>query len=535
MRVHLRRRVSIFVALFWVVALVSACRRSEPSGLGTPVPGPVYPRYLLKTSSNELMDAARLAVRQVYGRSPLGKVQSGQRVHVLFQYGQDRNVWEAIRLAWAERGVEGVPVGAWELLGTTEAEYNAHVQKNLLHGDEAWQELGVFRPVYQPFFAPDVRFKAAYTSAVLRRDVVAFLDRRPDIQLLFAGTGGDWRTPLKHHAPKFLGHWIYSKRLDLLSKSTEFPGDLWNMVDDKIVKPIPHVLEGSITDPEGTRLHWRLTPEQTKLWASRIGSNGHLNIYPPPVHATWTERVLRASANHTGFYPSMTVTLDAHGRVDTIEGGGRTGELFRQLVENPKMKHAKFPTAPESGYWFLTQDGFGTNPKFVRDVELLMSGAGNVGNLSERNRAGVQHFSFSYPARNDDPEDVAYAKAAGIPLDHTAHMHVYFGTVRWKLADTGEWITVSDNGNVKVFEDPEVRALAAKYGDPNLIFRYEWIPAVPGVNVPGDHERDYGADPWKWVMSEWTRIQNGTYDRYVDDYRLQRAVTPAAPQPDTQQ
>ncbi len=532
MRAHLRRRVSSLVTLLGLVVTVSGCGRPEPAAPGTTMPGPVYPRYLLKASADELIDAARLAVRQVYGRSPLGKVQSGQRVHVLFQYGQDRNVWEAIRQAWAERGVEGVPVGAWELMGQTESEYNAHVQQNLLHGDEAWQELGVFRPVYQPFFPPDVKFKAAYTSSVVRRGVIEFFNKRSDIQLIFAGTGGNWTGPLGPHASKYVGHWIYAKRIDLLGKSSEFPGDLWNMVDDKIVKPIAHVSEGSITDPEGTRLHWTLTPEQTKLWSQRTGASGHLNIYPPPVNATWTERTLRASANHTGFYPTMTVTLDEHGRVDNIAGGGRTGELFRMLVENPKMKNAKFPTAPESGYWFLTQDGFGTNPKFVRDVELLMSGAGNVGNLSERNRAGVQHFSFSYPSRNDEPEDVAYAKAAGIPLDHTAHMHVYFPTIRWKLADTGEWVTISENGNVKAFEDPEVRALAAKYGDPDLIFRYEWIPQIPGINAPGDHDRDYGADPWKWIMAEWVRIQNGTYDRYVENYQLQRSVAPRGAPPD---
>jgi hypothetical protein len=111
---------------------------------------------------------------------------------------------------------------------------------------------------------------------------------------------------------------------------------------------------------------------------------------------------------------------------------------------------------------------------------------------------------------------------------------VYFGTVRWKLADTGEWVTIAENGNVKAFEDPEVRALAAKYGDPNLIFRYEWIPSIPGVNVPGDHEKDYGADPWKWIMAEWDRIQKNNYEYYVEDYKMQITAAPTATMPDSQ-
>jgi hypothetical protein len=493
------------------------------------VPAPRYPRYLVKATVDELMPAARLAVRQAYGKSPLGKMQSGQTVYVIHQYGQDDQVWDAIARAWQERGVQSHVIGSWELVGLTKDAYFAQVKDNLLHGGEAWQELGVFRPVYQPFFPDDIRrqFKQAFTSAVLRKDIQKFFDARPEVQYLYAGTGGDWRTPLGHHRDKFMGNWIYYTPFDLLGKTTEFPGDVWNMVDDKVVKPIAHVSEGTITDPEGTRLHWTQNPEQRKRWTQHVGDNNHLNIYPSPADATWVEGIVRASANHTGFYPTMTVTLSRHGRVETIEGGGKTGDLFRMLVDHPKLKSANFPTGPEPGYWFLTQDGFATNPKFVRDVDLLVKGAANIGNLSERNRAGVQHFSFSYPSRSRDPRDVEYAKTAGVPLDHTAHMHVYFPTVRWRMADTGEWLTVAEHGMVKAFDDPEVRALAARYGDPALIFRYEWIPAIPGVNVPGDHDRDYGADPWTWLMQEWDRIKAGTYAYYVDDYQLQPPLTQA--------
>jgi hypothetical protein len=507
----------------FVLLLASGC---GGTGQGRPeeYPAPRYPRYMLENRVEGLMTAARVAVRQAYGRCPLGKMQSGQRVYVLFQNGQDETVWEAIRRAWAERGVDAQVLGSWDIFGMTKDEYARHAEANLLFGNEAWQELGVFRPEYQPFFPEDVRrqFKKALTSQVLRKNIMGYLDKHPEIEHMFAGTGGGWVQQLGRHGDKHVGHWIYMKPFDLLTKTTEFPGDVWNMVDDKIVKPISHVTEGSFTDPEGTRLHWTLTREQTAYWSSRTGGDNHLNLYPPPVHATWVEGVVRASANHTGFYPTMTVRLSKHGRVEAIEGGGKTGELFRMLVDHPKMKSAQFPSYPESGYWFLSQDGFATNPKFVRDVELLQKGFVNIANLSERNRAGVQHFSFSYDRSSSGPEDIAYAKAQGLPLEHTSHMHVYFPTVRWKLADTGEWITVADKGYVKAFDDPEVRALAARYGDPAQIFRYEWIPSIPGINVPGDHDRDYGADPWKWITAEWQKIRGGAYEYYLDDYALQR-------------
>ncbi len=63
--------------------------------------------------------------------------------------------------------------------------------------------------------------------------------------------------------------------------------------------------------------------------------------------------------------------------------------------------------------------------------------------------------------------------------------------------------------------------MAAKYGDPELIFRYEWIPAIPGVNVAGDYESEYASDPWKWIMEQWQAISAGTYEYYVEDYSLE--------------
>jgi hypothetical protein len=79
---------------------------------------------------------------------------------------------------------------------------------------------------------------------------------------------------------------------------------------------------------------------------------------------------------------------------------------------------------------------------------------------------------------------------------------------------------VVDKGWVKAFENPEVRALASKYGDPDVIFSYDWIPAMPGVNVPGDYKEDYAKNPWGWIMSIWEKIAAGTYEYFVDDYEM---------------
>jgi hypothetical protein len=233
----------------------------------------------------------------------------------------------------------------------------------------------------------------------------------------------------------------------------------------------------------------------------------------------------------------MAVYLGNQGRVERIEGGGKNGDLFRMLFNNPTLKNAQFPTESEPGYWYLAADGFSTNPKFIRNMPMAIDGSSDFANLPERERAGVVHLAFTSPAAQHDIDpkeleeglktgkpvgpipadarDVAFAQENGLPTRHTEHIHNYFTTVRWQLSDTGQWVTISDKGRITAFQDPEVRALASKYGNPDDIFSYDWIPAIPGINVPGDYMKDYGTDPWKWISAEWHQMVAGTYKYLV--------------------
>ncbi len=523
-----RSRLPGAVVLLVIGLIAFSCSKKEPAKVEFSYPAPRFPRYLVRPNPDALLKAARVAVRQPTGRNPLGKIQPGQSVYVFTQWGQDDSVWDAIQKAWAEMGVEAHRVGYWETMGITKEEYDRRCKENAAYGNDAWKELGNFESEYKPFFPEDVRkqFGNPITNEYLREiPVPKYLDRHPEIQHLFAGTGGGifWEDAFgPKHKAKFEGNWTYLRPIDLVSKAAEFPSDVWNLVDEKTLRPVPFVSEVTFQDPEGTNLHWTLTPEQAQLWRHSTGSSNHIYIYPNPIRSTLQDgAVIVAHGNHTGVYPTMTVHLDNHGGIQSIEGGGRVGELFHMLINQPAFQQAKFPKAPIAGYWFFRQDGFATNPKFVRSLPALIDGEQQMANLSERNRAGIQHLAFSYDS--NDPEDLAYAKLHGLPLgkgQHTAHMHNYFPTVKWKLRDTGEWVTIADKGYVKMFDDPEVRALATRYGDPELIFRYEWIPSIPGINVAGDYKKDFARDPWAWLVSEWKRIQDGTYQYFIDDYAL---------------
>jgi hypothetical protein len=513
-------------------------------------PAPRFLGSVLTPSSEDLLAAARIAVRQSHGMSPLGKVQKGQTVHVVLPVTQDMKVWEAIKAAWAERGVAAHPVWPWEITGEDEKSYKAKAKANLLRGEDAWKEIGVFDPAYYPFFSPAIQkqFGSPVRSRSLLKHMKAFLERRPDIEHFFTGSGGGANWIGIAIGPelmkRFVGNWTFSSSIDLVNKSASYPGDLWNLVEDKLIAPLEHVSEGTFTDPEGTDLRWEITPVQARKWKQYVALvNNHMFMYPQPTETVKFAGVVAGAANHAGFFPPMKVHLSDRGRVTRVDGGGKTGELFRILLDHPKLKDVRFPSTPEKGYWYLAADGFATNPKKTRDMETLLRGTTDMSNSKERERAGVMHLSFSSGAGNyeisladvqaaikagkttmgpkgADVRDLMHAHANSIPMGHTAHIHNYFGTLKWRLRDTGEWITQSEKGRIKTFDDPEVRALASRYGNPDTIFSYDWIPAIPGINVPGDYKRDYAPDPWKWVVAEYEQIKSGKYPYLVRDYEM---------------
>lgn len=493
-------------------------------------PEPRFPRFVAEQNDERLLEAARAAVRQTEGYATLGLAESGTTVHVFLDYTQDPDVWDAIAKAWAERGVTAVGVPGHEVVQMTEEAFEARARAHLLTGEDGWEEWGLFDPVYMPFLPEDVQEEIGEPLTTRwKADLEKAYGARPEIKHLYVGEGGGGRRVLQHGA-KFLGNWTYTTKSDLLSKDSQYPSDVWALVDEEIVRPMAHVAEGRIEDPEGTRLYWTMNLRESREWDAQQGlgnhSPGHLNLYPPPLLAKWKEGVITAHANHTAFYPSMTVHLSEHGKVTKVEGGGRNGDIFRYLLNLPLFKDAQFPSAPEGGYWYLSTDGMGTNPKTVRNYEKLVEGHTEKANLMERRRAGIQHFSFASPVGAQDmgggggtPADIQYAKERGVPLSHSAHMHVYFPTIEWKLRDTGEWLTQVDKGWVTQFDNPEVRALAARYGDPDVILSYDWIPAIPGINVEGDYKK-FAADPWAYLSAKWKRITDGAYEYYVEDYDM---------------
>jgi hypothetical protein len=59
-------------------------------------------------------------------------------------------------------------------------------------------------------------------------------------------------------------------------------------------------------------------------------------------------------------------------------------------------------------------------------------------------------------------------------------------------------IPVIEAGRLSAYDDPDVRDLAATFGDPDELLRDDWVPEIPGITVPGDYA-EYAADPTRFV------------------------------------
>lgn len=533
---HVSRMLLCF-SLAAAGAVTVALTSEVPAGATSHYPAPRFPKYLRTVKTIEpLMDPARLAARQIAGRTPLGLVKSGEHLLVVTPNEQDPLLTQAIGRALEERGVKVTFKKNYEMEGLTAQQYAANdvsQQPYLTRGGEGWKEmvrgrLASFLPadVLKELSPPPLPHKPKQTDL---EGTVQYVAKNRDIDRVIFGGGGRARQQraFGKDAPKFLGNWTYTKQPDLLSKVPEFPGDVWKLTEQKILDALPFIESVRMSDPEGTDVRWTVTEDEAEKWARAALLQGHLFMYPLQgsrgiIDAPFDSQVfpdssgiLAGCSNHTAYFPCVKTYIE-HGQIARIEGGGKMGDLARMMLQHPKLKNAKYPDAPRAGYWYWFEAALGTNPKYFRPIQELMAGGDGGINTFERNRSGVFHFGLGFETL--DKEARAYCDANNLPCDHAWHIHNYFMTYAAKLRDENQTINIIDRGRLSTLDNAEVRALASRYGDPDLILREEWIPGIPGVNLPGDYQRDYAGDPWKFISKEGAEIEKGTYKYLLEGY-----------------
>jgi hypothetical protein len=468
---------------------------------------PRYPAYLVpKTvASDELRAAADAAVARIGGRGALGPIAKGARVLIVTSDDQDAETMSLIEAAMRDAGAASVRVVKWSSLGLPTGAFSAV---------DGWRELSDQRL--------DTVIRAG--ERVEQEALKGFLEKDSDFTQIYAGDAGEGHYLLAI-GDAFRANWMYRKREDLLARYTNFPAHIQRLLESKLVNSFSRAAEVRITDPEGTDIGWNVTEEEARLWTQgawipwhiigttieavrfahvrpKFGGNkiDSLRRFAPIAkrHYPGINGVIAGTVNHTGFFPRITIRVE-EGRIASIEGKGEYADRFRALVE--RFKKVQYPAYPAPGFHFLNDATIGANPKTFRTFESLWNtsipwlGGGN-----ERYRAGVVHFGFG--AEHDDPEFVKFGTDNQVPTKHMAHVHAYFPTYQIKDRTTGEWFKVIDNGRLTVLEDPAVRRVAALITDPDEMLAYDWVPAIPGINHPGDYARDYAVDPAAWVRRD---------------------------------
>jgi hypothetical protein len=317
------------------------------------------------------------------------------------------------------------------------------------------------------------------------------LARTRGYDLLIHGKGG--AIPKVSH--RYEGFpWVVADHFD--GPSNLFPRPLHRLINERTWSRITDNPGSRIrlTDPEGTDISLTILEaplrDTTRHDYGMTPKWGHLMAHPPtPIEpdddSTGT---IAGTLNHFSRpFPRIEVDIE-NARLTGIRGGGAYGAAWADL--EAESAATEYPSFPGPGLFWLWELAIGTNPKIVRpsNIECLSSG----GFEWERRRAGIIHCGIGTRWRSSEE---VWAGERHILYGHL-HVHLLLPTL---IVDTptGE-VPVIERGRLSAYDDPEVRDLAAPFGDPDQLLRDDWVPEIPGITVPGDYAA-YAENPAAWV------------------------------------
>ena len=305
-------------------------------------------------------------------------------------------------------------------------------------------------------------------------------------------------------------------REQLASPAVMYPEEIIEALDRTAWQILLQAETSRITDPQGTDITFTWLPE---YWQIMDGSypnyptegfgthryhhgalknpliSSHLCGYPLGIVLPKSNvcGVVAGTADHLGPYAHIRIYLEQN-KVTRMEGGGEFGEKWREFID--RNKKVKFPHYPGSGVDWFVEAAIGTHPKISRPFNVLDSATARSTFMAERDRSGIMHLGIGQIL------DFAWALRQNPPLPfYHFHVHLDFCTYSCKLRDGSE-VKLVDKGHLTALDDPGVRTVASKYGDPDELLREDWIPAIPGINVVGDYWKDYAPDPETYIMLE---------------------------------
>ena len=463
----------------------------EPtSGNQFDFPSPRYPKNLPKiTEVEELLPGARLLAANPHlrgvGHLPGYAIPAGQKVLLVAPSNFDRLVVDAITIALRERGV---------LVDQTFLDISRRAERVTRDG-----EMGPAEREAQETLDRLTNPRPGRAGKPWFIDVARLMG----YELVIEGSGGPMVYTSQGVTDFFHQHILWPTREDFFLR-TGTPPELRLAIDNAVMAPLLEGGEVRITDPEGTDLTYTIFPElwsiveerekRPKLYVGHLWGIPHMVIVPK----SDARGIVAGTANHAGMYPRIQGQMEGH-QVVKVEGGGRYGELWREVLE--RAKNIQWPEFPRPGFSWLMEVGIATDPGSV---------PGWCWNNGEHRSSGTVHLGFGVDS--ETPAFKEFIERTGLPDNHT-HIHLRMPTYEIKNS-RGKVTRVIEKGRLTAFDYPEVRKVAAKYGDPDKLLRELWVPALPGINYPGDYQQDYGNDPVAW-LKKWRSILEQRVDHVL--------------------
>jgi hypothetical protein len=292
--------------------------------------------------------------------------------------------------------------------------------------------------------------------------------------------------------------WLQAEQF--VSSATTFPRDVHTLINQKLWNALRVRGRGGrlhVTDPEGTDLSYTLWPDYFD--GSRRGYGdvpwwGHVMGHAPTPILPQEDAsgVVAGTTNHFSRpFPAIRVALQG-GRVESVEGGGSYGEAWRELLR--EARDIQYPCFPRPGLFWLWEIAIGTNPKIARPATINRHSSGGM--EWERRRSGIIHAGFGTRWRGSEE---VWAGERGVVYGHL-HVHMLFPTLT-VTTPPGEELRLIERGHLTLLDDPEVRTLASRHGDPDRVLREDWAPELPGISAPGSYA-DYAREPAAWIYRE---------------------------------
>lgn len=465
-------------------------------------PAPIAPIYKEPKGIEDCLPHAREIVKKEHGRTAMGPVTKGEHFLIITLPDQNEYVKEAITIACKE-------AGAAEVKFMLPSELTSKKER-IFSVEDGWDEVQMLKDGIASGSPETADLASGMNVAGPLRQ---YLKEHPEYTKLFWDLGARPQKiqVLGEYGRKFKANWLFNNWEEFLSRAWTFPDELSVEIERRIIDVIGKASLVRITDPEGTFLEFPLSVEEAKRWQMGAWLKGHL--FMDPLQATVVEAeivphspkvgpvfrdlngILAGTSNHRGFFPRIEFHFE-HGRLVEVKGGGKYGDGIREMMD--QFKNVHWPGYPDKGYFWFCDCALCTNVKAFRRTSDMFHSCWGFPNIAERNRAGVFHLGIG--SRRHFKEHLEYAKEHNLSLGHI-HVHNYFVTYEIKLQGSENWYKIVDKGWLSAMSDPEVRGLATKYGDPDELLSYDWIPPLPGINCEGEYLRDYAPDPVAYLKN----------------------------------